>query len=506
MCAKKDDENYFHLEQKLDEDLQAELDAALGEMSIEDILEAEKTAESPGSPAAVGQGVRRGKVIAIQGDDVFVDMGGRSEGVLPAVQFSEEPLPVVGDTIEVVIDGYDAGEGLLRLSRQGAVLAAAWETIEEGQVVEGRVTGHNKGGLELDIQGIRAFMPISQIERFRVDDLAPYVNQKLRCCVSEVDRAETNVIVSRRDLLDIEAAEAAKELRKSLAEGKVVAGTVRSIMAYGAFVDIGGVDGLLHVSDMSYSRVENPEDVVQEGQQVEVMILKIDAESDRISLGLKQVKPDPWLGAEHKWPVDSLATGRVTRLAEFGAFLELEPGVEGLIPISEMTFQRRIKHPSDIIAEGDTVRVRVLNVQGDQRRISLSIKRAGDDPWTGASGRWPVESTVRGIVTRLVDFGAFVELVPGVEGLIHVSELSDGHIRSASEAVREGQTVDARVLEVDEERRRISLSIKALTTAPDYTGPVADAPGADETPQPKRDRPLKGGLDSGFTGLGDLKL
>ena len=504
MCAKKDEDNYFHLEQKLDEDLQAELDAALGDMSIADILEAEEAADSPGT-RAVGQGVRRGKVIAIQGDDVFVDMGGRSEGVLPAAQFSDEPLPVVGDTVEVVIDGYDAGEGLLRLSRQGAVLAAAWETLEEGQVVEGRVTGHNKGGLELDIQGIRAFMPVSQIERFRVDDLAPYVNQKLRCSVSEVDRAEHNVIVSRRDLLDVEAAEAAKELRKSLAEGKVVTGTVRSIMPYGAFVDIGGVDGLLHVSDMSYARVEKPEDIVQEGQEVDVMILKIDPESDRISLGLKQTKPDPWLGAEQKWPVDSLVTGRVTRLADFGAFLELEPGVEGLIPISEITFERRIKHPGDVIAEGDAVRVRVLNVQGDQKRISLSIKRAGDDPWIGAAGRWPVESTVSGIVTRLADFGAFVELVPGVEGLVHISELSETHIRSVSEAVREGQTVDAKVLEVDEERRRISLSIKALATAPEYTGPAGGVELAD-VPMPERTRPLKGGLDSGFAGLGDLRL
>ena len=505
MCAKHDDDNYFHLEQKLDNDLQAEIDAALGDMSIEDILAAEESEKKAGTPA-LGQGVRRGKVVAIQGDDIFVDMGGRSEGVLPGVQFVEEPLPVVGDMIEVIINGYDATEGLLRLSRQGAVLAAAWETIEEGQIVEGRVTGHNKGGLEFDIQGIRAFMPVSQIERFRVDDLAPYVDQKLRCCVSEIDRADHNVIVSRRDLLDVEAAEAAKELRKSLAEGKIVSGTVRSIMPYGAFVDLGGIDGLLHISDMSHSRVEKTEDIVHEGQQVEVMILKIDTESDRISLGLKQVAPDPWLGAEHKWPVDSLVTGRVTRLADFGAFLELEPGVEGLIPISEITFQGRIKHPSDVIAEGEAVRVRVLSVQGDLRRISLSIKRAGDDPWTGASGRWPVDSTVRGIVTRLAEFGAFVELTPGVEGLIHISELSDGHIRSPSEAVREGQTIEARVLEVDEERRRIGLSVKALTTSPDYTGPDADGAVADDTPRANRQSPLKGGLDSGFTGLGDLRL
>ena len=505
MCAKKNDDNYYHREQKLDADLQAELDAALGDMSIEEILDAEKSPDSAGSPAT-GEGVRRGRVISIQKDDVFIDMGGRSEGILPATQFVDEPLPVVGDMVEVVIDGYDAGEGLLRLSRQGAVLAAAWETLREGQIVEGRVTAHNKGGLELDIQGISAFMPVSQVERFRVDDLTQYVDQKLRCCVSEIDIADHNVIVSRRDLLDAEAEAAGKELRQTLAEGKIVAGTVRSIMPYGAFVDLGGVDGLLHVSDMSHSRTEKPEDVVHEGQQVEVMILKLDPESDRISLGLKQVQPDPWLGAEHKWPPDSMATGRVTRLAEFGAFFELEPGVEGLIPIGEITFERRIKHPSEIIAVGDTLRVRVLSVQPDQNRISLSLKRAGDDPWMGAAARWPVQTAVRGIVTRLAEFGAFVELASGVEGLVHISELSESHIRSASEVVREGQTVEAKVLEVDEERRRISLSIKALTTSPDYTGASTGEPDEPEAPRPDRKRPRKGGLDSGFSGLGDLKL
>ena len=505
MCAKKNEDNYYHREQKLDAKLQAELDAALGDMSIEDILDAERADDSPGT-RATGQGVRRGRVVSIQGDDVFINMGGRSEGVLPSDQFSDEPLPVVGDMVEVVIDGYDAGEGLLRLSRQGAVLAAAWETLTEGQVVEGRVTGHNKGGLELDVQGIRAFMPVSQIERFRVDDLTQYVNQKLRCRVSEVDRAENNVILSRRDLLDAEAEAAAKELRGTLVEGKVVAGTVRSIMPYGAFVDLGGIDGLLHVSDMSHSRVDKPEDIVHEGQEVRVMILKLDPESDRISLGLKQTQPDPWLGAEQKWPVDSIVSGRVTRLADFGAFLELESGVEGLIPIGEITFERRIKHPSEIIAEGDAVRVRVLEVQVDKKRISLSLKRAGDDPWMGAAGRWPVESTARGIVTRLAEFGAFVELAAGVEGLVHISELSEVHVRSASEVVREGQTVEAKVLEVDEDRRRISLSIKALTTSPDYTGAIAAEPEGPAAPAAPRKTPLKGGLDSGFFGLGDLKI
>jgi len=224
------------------------------------------------------------------------------------------------------------------------------------------------------------------------------------------------------------------------------------------------------------------------------MVLKVDPDAERISLGLKQALPDPWAGAEQRWPVDELVTARITRLAEFGAFAELAEGVEGLIPISEMSFERRIKHPSELLSDGDVVQLRVLNVDCEAKRISLSLKRVGDDPWTGASVRWPAESVVEGVVTRLAEFGAFVELAGGVEGLVHISELDDNRVRSVGEVVREGQLVQAKVLEVDEERRRISLSIKALKLDPAYTG---DGQAIDETPAPtkKRDRPLRGGLD-----------
>ena len=482
---------------RLGDDLEREIDDALGDMSLEDLMQADRDRQRA-APARVtdeGQSIRKGTVISIQGDDIFVDMGGRSEGILPAEQFSDEPLPAVGDVIDVMVAGYDSADGLLVLSRKGAVLAAAWETLEEGQVVEGRVTGHNKGGLELDIQGIQAFMPVSQIERFHTEDMAQYDDQRLRCMVTEIKRDERNVVVSRRDALEIEAAEAREKLMQTLQEGQVISGVVRSIMPYGAFVDLGGVDGLLHVSDMAYSRVEDPAAIVAEGQQVEVKVLKVDREAERISLGLKQIKPDPWTGADSKWPPDSLVAGRVTRLADFGAFVELEEGVEGLVPISEMSFQRRIKHPSDVVAEGDVVRARVLSVDVERGRISLSIKQAGDDPWMGASVRWPTGSIAEGIVTRITEFGAFVELAPGVDGLVHISELSDGHIRAVTEVCREGDHVQAKVLEVDEDRRRIALSIKQLATVADYTGPAADQPASPETPKRKRKRPLKGGLD-----------
>ena len=477
-------------ESTIDEELQRELDEALGGMSMEEILQAD---EAPAEP--VERGVRRGTVAAIHGEDVFVDMGGKSQGVVPFEQFAdEEAPPKAGDVIEVTIEGYDRRDGLLLLSRRGAARAATWENLDEGQVVEGRVTGHNKGGLELTVNGIRAFMPISQIEMFRVEDISGYVNQRLRCQVMEVDRSEQNVIVSRRALLEAEAAEAKEKLLESLEEGQTVVGVVRSILPYGAFVDIGGVDGLLHVSDMSYTRVEDPSHIVHEGQQIEVKVLKFDREERKISLGLKQTMPDPWADAEVKWPADSVVGGRVTRLADFGAFVELEAGVEGLIPISELSFGRRIGHPREIVREGDVVKVRVLNVSTEQRRIGLSLRRVGDDPWTGASVRWPANSVVEGIVTRIADFGAFVELTPGVEGLIHISELSHSHVRAVSNVVREGNTVQARVLNVDEDKRRISLSIKQLGYSTTENGSAAEE-SEPARPQQKRKKPLKGGLD-----------
>lgn len=485
-----DNNNYHRVEPKLDAALQRELDEALGDLSIEDILDAEEKTEKRAGSKGEGEGVRHGTVVAIQGDDIFVDMGGRSEGLLPASQYEDEPLPAVGDTVDVTIEGYDKTNGLLVLSRQGAVLAATWETLEEGQAVEGRVTGHNKGGLELTINGIRAFMPVSQIEIFRVEELAPYVDQRLQCEVIEIDRADDNVIVSRRALLDREAAAKAEKLWETLAEGQTVPGVVRSIMPYGAFVDIGGVDGLLHIRDMAHSRVEKAEDVVSEGLNLQVIILSVDREERKIALGLKQILADPWDGVAAKWSEGEVVTGTVKNLADFGAFVELEPGVEGLIPMGELSFERRIHHASEVVNPGDVVKVRILSVELERKRIGLSLKRVGDDPWMGASVRWPQDEIVEGTVTRLADFGAFVELTPGVEGLVHISELSHNRVRSAGEVVREGQTVAVKVIDVDEDQRRIALSIKGAGAA-EYAAADAEAP----APERKRNKPLKGGLE-----------
>ncbi len=510
MSIRKTDRENIHRAGGLDPGLQAEIDDALGEMSIDQLLEKEEAVERP--PVTVTPGPRRpgrarddmetrlGRVIAIQRDDIFVDFGGgREQGVLPVKQFSEEEgLPEIGQAIEVRVAGFDQAEGLLLLSRKGSVLAADWDSLEKGQVVEARVTGSNTGGLEVKIGGGRGFMPISMIEMHRIEDLSPYVNRTLTCEIVEIDHSRGgNVVVSRRAVLEKQAEEIREQMLASMAEGKVVKGVVRSIMPYGAFVDIGGIDGLLHVGDMAWRRVADPHEIVKEGQEVEVKILKMDKESRRISLGLKQVLPDPWEGAAVRWPADSVVTGRVTRLADFGAFVELSEGVEGLVPMGEMCFERRVKTAGEVVKEGDVINVRVLSVDPDKKRISLSIKRVGEDPWTGASVRWPVGSVVTGVVKHIEAFGAFVELTGGVEGLVHISELGEGRVRTVADAVKEGQTVQAKVLGVDEERKRISLSIKQLASVAEYTGAAVgaeEAPAADK-PAKKRKKPLKGGLD-----------
>ncbi|NQU76086.1 MAG: S1 RNA-binding domain-containing protein [Planctomycetes bacterium] len=492
----------FRPQTKLDEELQREVDEALGGMSLEDLIDVEAKA----SDAAQGQeeehsALRRGRVIAVHGEDIFVDLGGKDQGILKAGQFADEPLPVAGDQIEVAVHGYDEADGLLLLALKGAANVAAWETLEVGQDIEGRVTALNTGGLELKADGIRAFMPISQIELSRVNDLKPYVDQKMRCRVIEIKRSEGGIIVSRRAVLEEEMAKLGAETIALLEEGQIVSGVVKNIMPYGAFVDIGGVDGLLHVADMSWARVDSPSNVVTEGQQLQVKVLKIDREAQRISLGLKQVAPSPWEDAQSKWPVDEVVAGRITRLADFGAFVELAEGLEGLIPISELSFERRIAHPSKVVNVGDVVKVRVLSVDTERQRISLSLKRVGDDPWIGASHRWPADSVVDGIVSRLTEFGAFVELTPGVEGLVHISEFSHQHVRAAGDVVSEGQTVQAKVLSVDEDRRRISLSIKALAAqqaAQDQGGQVETTP---PPPPNRKKKPLRGGLDHPGGGL-----
>lgn len=484
----------------LDAELERELAEALGDMGADSFMDFD---QPEARSALTGDQIRRGRVIAIQGGDIFIDLGGKDQGVMSTDQFAGQELPQVGSIVEFAVTGYNAAEGLLTLSREGAVMAATWDSLKPGVIVEGKVTGHNKGGLELNLNGIKAFMPISQVELGRIEeeDLRTFVNRKLRCEVVEVRRGEKSVVVSRRGILRKEEEEARERAFETLVEGDLVTGTVKTIMPYGAFVDIGGVDGLLHVGDMSHARVKDPKDVVSVGQKLEVKILRVDRDQRKVALGLKQVMPDPWADARNKWIVQSVITGRVSRLADFGAFVELEEGVEGLVPISEFSFERRIRHPSEMVNVGDVVRVKVLNVDPEAKRIALSLKQVGDDPWMGAMTRWPIDSVVSGIVRRVADFGAFVELTAGVEGLIHISELSHERVRSVGDVVKEGDPVRVKVISVDEDRRRISLSLKQVAEMPDYTGPEPAATEEPAQPAKKRKKALKGGLDHGSFSL-----
>jgi ribosomal protein S1 len=358
----------------LDAAIEKELQEALGGLSDKELYgepaQRERRTQTPSEQAR-----KKARVVAVHGSDVFLDVpGGRTPGLLPLSQFPQG-APVVGSEVEVHIEGYDAENGLLLLSRKGAAVQADWSSVAPGMIVEARVTAVNKGGLEVNVNGIRGFMPISQIDLYRVEDTEQFVNQRLRCLVSEVNPEERNLVVSRRDLLEKEREETRAKLWAELAEGQIREGTVRSVRDFGAFVDLGGVDGLLHISEMSWSRVQDASQVVQPGQAVKVVVLKVDRERRKVSLGLRQLTPSPWDSAEMNYPPNSVAKGKVTRLMDFGAFVELEPGVEGLVHISELAPQR-VRRVADIVQVGQEVRVMVLAVDRNQRRISLSLKAA----------------------------------------------------------------------------------------------------------------------------------
>ena len=491
--------------------LDAEVDAALASLSMDDLyaFDKPKVGEASGeAPAAGGskghvpqKGFRRGRIVSVTKDDAFVDFGGKSQGIVSLIQFLDTEAPKVGDEFEFHVDRYDEREGLLILSRRGATASnVSWSTLEIGQVVEGTVTGMNKGGLEVDVKNMRAFMPAGQVDLYFQKDISTFIGQRIKAEVTKFDAAAKNLIISRRNVLEREKEEAKGKLMEELTEGVMRRGTVRSVMDFGAFVDLGGIDGLLHVSEMSFRRGRHPSEFVKVGDMVDVKIVKIDKETGKLSLSLKGAMADPWAGAETKYAVGSEVTGRITRVPQegFGAFVEIEEGVEGLLPASEMSWQR-FRHPSEIVKEGDTHRLVVISLDPSQRKISFSLKQAGPDPWKTAKEKYAVDMLVDGTVTRVVDFGAFVELEPGLEGLVHISELDSRRVRASSDVVKPGQEVKARILEIDPEARRISLSIRRATeTAPAATtaaAAAAAAPAPSKKQQSKKKGPLKGGLD-----------
>ena len=373
----------------LDDQTEREIEQALTELAGEDLLAAprQQSARARRDEKRPADNIRRGRVVAVHGEDIIVDLGGKSEGVISSLQFPEG-VPAVGGTVEVLIDRYDANEGVLVLRRPGAAQEADWSTIAEGMTVEGRVKAANKGGLELDLSGIRAFMPASQIDLVRVPDLEVLVGQTLRCQVTEVKRAEKNVLVSRRAILEAEREAAREQTWNSLAEGQVRTGTVRTVKDFGAFIDLGGVDGLLPVREMSWVHVKDPNEIVRPGQQVQVKVLKIDRETRKLTLGLKQLQASPWDDLEQRISLGTTIHGKVTKLMEFGAFVELEPGVEGLVHISELA-HNRVRRVRDVVQEGQEVDVKILKIDREQRRIALSLKATVAKPEEVATSEDP---------------------------------------------------------------------------------------------------------------------
>jgi len=416
-------------------------------------------------PGESGKG-REGTVIAVTADSVLVDIGFKSEGILPLAAFQNAGETVKpGDKLVVSVKGRDP-EGYYELTRGKIERPKDWASLEKAfadhATIVGTVTGVVKGGLSVDV-GVRAFMPASRSGARDAAEMEKLVEREIRCRIIKLDSTEEDVVVDRRAVAEEEERTVKDRRYSEVTPGETVRGVVRSLTEYGAFVDIGGVDALLHVSDISRSRVSNPADVLSVGQEVDVKVLKIDPEKRRISVGMKQLEPDPWDFVAEKYQPGERVHGIVTRVLDFGAFVELEPGIEGLIHVSEMSWARKVRTPSDVVKPGDTVEAVILAVSAGERRISLGLKQALGDPWADVAKKFAVGSVIEGPVTSITKFGAFVQLSEGVEGMIHVSDISaEKRINHPQDVLRVGQPVKAQVLEVDIEKRRLKLGIKQL--------------------------------------------
>ncbi len=415
--------------------------------------------------------VVRGRVVHVGTGEVLVDVGYKSEGSIPIEEFHRSGrLPEVGEEIDVYLEAKEDSEGLIVLSKDKADKIRVWDAItqayDKGAPVEGRVVEVVKGGLAVDV-GVKAFLPGSQVDLRPVKNLSGMLGQTIRAKVIKLNRRRGNVVLSRRSVLEEEREEKKKHTLEVLHEGLVLTGTVKNITDYGAFIDLGGIDGLLHVTDMSWGRVGHPSEIFQVGDQVEVVVLHFDRDTGRVSLGYKQKSSDPWEHVEERYPAGTKTRGRVVSLTNYGAFIELEPGVEGLVHVSEMSWTRRVRHPSKLVNVGDEVDVLVLDVNRAAKRISLGMKQVEPDPWATIEERYRPGTRVQGRVRNLTDFGAFVELEPGVDGLLHISDMSwTRNVGHPSEILRKGQDLETQILNIDRDNKRISLGLKQIQPDP----------------------------------------
>ena len=431
-------------------------------------FEAEQSAAEAAAPAE--DHIQKGTVVKLTDKYVVVDVGFKSEGMVPIAQVmgrDGQPRFKPGDSIDVVIDRGETEEGYVLLSHEKAARVRVWDDIEKAyndkSTIKGYVVDRVKGGLSVDVGGVRAFLPGSQVDLKPVRNLDGYKAHEIDVRVIKLNKKRGNIVVSRKQLLEEEQAEKRSKTLEHLEEGAVLTGSVKNLTDYGAFVDLGGLDGLLHITDMSWGRLTHPRDLVNVGDEIHVKVLKFDKDKQRVSLGFKQLTPDPWLDAAERYPVGAHVKGRVLSVTDYGAFVELEQGIEGLVHVSEMTWSKRMKHPSKIVKPGDEVETVVLNVNPTERRISLGLKQLEQNPWEQLHEKYPVGSVVEGKVRNLTDFGAFIEIEDGIDGLVHVSNLSwTKRVKHPSEVLKKGEKVKAQVLAIEPEHRRLSLGIKQM--------------------------------------------
>jgi small subunit ribosomal protein S1 len=412
--------------------------------------------------------VMKGTVLKITGTDVIVDIGYKSEGVIPVSQFLDPSGAVtvaIGDVIDVLLEDTEDHDGHIVLSKEKAEKVKIWEDVERAHndnlVIRGRVIERIKGGLSVDI-GVRAFLPGSQIDVRPVKNLDALRGKEIECRVIKMNRKRGNIVLSRKLVLETEQARRKAFTLEVLHEDAEVRGTVKNITDYGVFIDLGGIDGLLHVTDLSWGRVTHPSELFAVGQEINVKILKYDREKERVSLGYKQLQADPWTLVTEQYPIGARVAGKVVNLTDYGAFIELQSGVEGLVHVSEMSWNKRVKHPSKVLQLGQEIDAVVLDVDLDNRRISLGLKQTETDPWTTLAERYTIGASITGRVRNLTDFGAFIEVEEGIDGLVHVSDISARRIKHPSEVLKKGEKIEAQILNIDTENHRLSLGIKQL--------------------------------------------
>ena len=422
--------------------------------------------------------ILQGRVVGYAGDDYLVEVGLKSEGILDKNEFDDPSQVEIGDTVEVLLDEVEGDGGNVVISKRKADRIRGWEKIisekGEGDDVEGKVMRKIKGGLLVDI-GVPVFLPASQVDIRRPPDIGAYIGKTVEAQILKIDTERRNIVISRRKLIEERRAEQRKKLLETISEGDIVEGTVKNIADFGAFVDLGGIDGLLHITDMSWGRLNHPSEMVKIDQKLEVKILNIDYEKEKIALGLKQKDASPWEDIEKKYPANTRVRGVVTNIMSYGAFVKLEDGVEGLVHISEMSWTKRINHPSELVSIGEEVDVVVLDINKDKQEISLGIKQIEVNPWELVAEKYPPGTVVEGRVRNLASYGAFVEIEPGIDGLLHVSDLSwTKKVAHPNEVLKKGDTVKCVVLEVDQQKQRVALGLKQLEEDP-WVAAIPDA-------------------------------